>query len=89
MKKKSQDRPRRIRTTEDEVDVLVALRGTVSWAIMRRVSQRFLTNLTRVAFNLPESDPNFAVRHASITGQAIGVKQLIRFVEKLKPEEDK
>ena len=87
MRKKTLDKPSKVRTTEEEIEVLLNLRGTVSWAILKRISQRFLNNLTKVAFNLPESESNFTVRHASITGQAMGVKQLIRFVDKLKEKE--
>jgi len=85
MKKKRQfDKPSRVRTSEDEKEVLLAMRETVQYAIFKRIATRFVSNLVKIGFNSSELDPGFAIKHSHLTGQVLGIKRLFRFVDKLK-----
>ncbi len=81
-KKKELDKPQKIRTSLEELEVLARLKETVEWTIVKRVAQRYITNLTKIAFNLQESDSDLAVRHAQLTSEAVGIKRLVRIVDK-------
>lgn len=81
-RKKDLDKPRKVRTTIEELEVLARLKETVEWAIVKRIAQRYLTNLTKISFNLNESDPNFRNYYARLAGEAMGIKKLIKIVER-------
>ena len=79
---KNKDRPEKIRTRPEELEVLMRLKGTLEWAIFKRYAQRYIGNLRRASFKLTEEKPNYlAVRHAEFAGQALGIKQMIKLVE--------
>ena len=80
--KKDLDKPQKIRTTIQELEVLAGLKETLEWSIVKRIAQRYLTNLTKVAFNIPEYSQGYRVRHAGLTGEAVGIKKLIRIIDK-------
>lgn len=87
---KDKDRPEKIRTREDELEVLAQLKHSVEWAIFKRLCQRYIGNLRRVSFKLTEENPTYlAVRHAEYAGQALGIKQIIKLVEKAAERLDK
>lgn len=93
-KKKNIDSPKKIRTTLDELEVLVNLKNSVEWAIVKRLATRYISNLRRASFKLVETDPHYlSVRHAEFAGQALGIKALIKMVDKagerLEKEENK
>lgn len=79
---KKLDKPQKVRTTLEELEVLVGLKDTVAWAIVKRVAERYILNLQKASFKLLETDPHYlSVRHAEFAGQAFGIKQLLKFVE--------
>lgn len=78
------DRPEKVRGTEAEVDVLMDLKDSVPWAILKRMAVRYIRNLQKVSFKLMETDSHLlAVRHAELTGQALGIQTLIKMVDNL------
>lgn len=80
MKKK--DRPEKVRTRLEELEVLASLKETVEWAIVKRLAQRYIYNLQKASFKLMETDPTYlAVRHSEFAGQALGIKELIKMVD--------
>lgn len=81
---KNEDRPEKIRTTIEELEVLTRLKGSIEWAILKRVMRRYITHLRHIAYNLPYalSGEDFKVRHREMTAQALGFKRLVRLVEK-------
>lgn len=82
MARKKLDSPRKVRTTLDELEVLMRLKETTEWAIVKRISERYIRNLKSASFKLMETDAHYlAVRHAEFAGQALGIKMLIRMVE--------
>lgn len=81
-KKKNLDRPEKVRTTLEELEVLSRLKHTVEWSIVKRLAQRYVRNLQKVSFKLLETDSHYlAVRHAELAGQSLGVRTLIKMVE--------
>jgi hypothetical protein len=90
--KKDLDKPQKVKTSLDELEVLLRLKETVEWAIFKRLAQRYIFNLQKASFKLIETDAHYlSVRHAEFAGQALGIRQLIRMVEnsgkKLEKEE--
>jgi len=83
MPKKKLDTPRKVRTSLEELEVLTSLKDSVEWAIVKRLAQRYIINLQKASFKLIETDPHYlSVRHAEFAGQALGIKQLIKLVDK-------
>ena len=77
------DRIQKIKTTTDELEVLARLKDMVEFAVLKRWAARYIDNLRRISFKLTEENPNYlAARHAEFAGQALGIKELVRFVEK-------
>lgn len=82
MKKKNLDRPEKVRTQLEELEILLRLKDSTEWVIFKRLALRYIGNLRRASFKLSEVDPHYlAVRHAEFAGQALGIKMLIRIVE--------
>lgn len=80
---KDKERPEKIRTRPEELEVLARLKTSIEWAIFKRFAQRYIGNLRRVSFKLTEENPTYlAVRHAEYAGQALGIKAMIKLVEK-------
>ena len=79
---KNHDRPQKVRTQTEELEILANLKDSVQWAIVKRMALRYIGNLRRASFKLTEENPNYlAVRHAEFAGQALGIKQLIKIVD--------
>lgn len=79
---KKLDRPQKVKTTIEELEVLSQLKESVGWAIVKRISQRYIRRLEKTSFKLTEENPNYlAVRHAEFAGQALGIKMLIRMID--------
>jgi hypothetical protein len=92
--KKVLDRPQKVRTTLEELEVLSSLKDSVQWAIVKRIAQRYISRVKSASFKLTEEKPQYlAVRHAEFAGQALGIKMLIRMIDesgkKLESEEKK
>lgn len=81
-KKKELDKPQKIRTSIEELEVLARLKETVEWTIVKRIAQRIMTQLMKTAFNLQEYDKDFAIKHAQLTSASVGIKRLIKTVDK-------
>lgn len=80
---KNLDRPEKVRTRMDELEVFIRLRNSVEWSIFKRWASRYIGNLRRASFKLTEENPQYlAVRHAEFAGQALGIKTIIKAVEK-------
>lgn len=90
MAKKKLDRPQKIRTRTEELEVLVRLKESAEWAIFKRLAGRYVHNLKTASFKLLETDPHYlAVRHAEFAGQALGIRQLIKMVDEAGKKLDK
>jgi len=88
--KKNPDRPEKVRTQLAELEALVRLKESVEWAIVKRLSQRYINNLRKASFKLTEENPTcLAARHAEFAGQALGIKMLIRMVDDAGKKRDK
>jgi len=81
-RQKELDKPQKVRTTVEELEVLARLKGTVEWAILKRWMGRYINNLMRISFNLSYASPDFMVRHRGLTAEARAFKALVRVVEK-------
>jgi hypothetical protein len=82
MKKKILDRPEKVRTSTEELEVLLRLKESVEWSILKRWIMRYISHLKSVSFKLLETDAHYlAVRHAEFAGQALSLKELIKAVE--------
>jgi len=81
MIKKDIDRPQKVRTTLQELEILENLKDSVEWAILKRFANRYIDNLRKISFKLLQSDANFIVKHTELTGQALGIRVLMRMVE--------
>jgi hypothetical protein len=80
--KKILDKPEKVRTSLEELEVLSKLKDSVEWVIVKRMAGRYIQNLRKASFKLIETNPNYlAVRHAEFAGQALGIKSLIRLVD--------
>ena len=86
---KKLDRPRKVRTSLEELEVLERLKDTVEWAIVKRIANRYISNLRRKAFNISEAHPRFKEEHIDYTGQARGIKQLIKVVDQSGKKKEK
>jgi Holliday junction resolvasome RuvABC ATP-dependent DNA helicase subunit len=79
---KNLDRPQKVRTTLEELEVLANLKDTVQWAIVKRIAQRYINRIKSASFKLTEENPKYlAARHAEFAGQALGIKMLIRMID--------
>jgi len=84
------DKPQKVRTSLDELAVLSDWKGTVGWAIFKRLAARYITNLKAISFNMVESDPHvLSVNHAGLRGEARAIRKLIRMVENSGEEYEK
>ena len=82
-RKKNLDKPQKVRTTLEELEVLARLKDSVEWAIVKRVANRYNHNIKNASFKLIESNPNYlAARHAEFAGQVFGIRQLIKIIDK-------
>ena len=90
-KKKNLDRPEKVRTSLEELEVLARLNGSVEWVVLKRVMQRYVNQLKSFAYNLPYSldGESFKVKHRESTAQALGFKRLIKLVERADKEMEK
>lgn len=80
--KKDIDRPQKVRTQLDELEVLTRLKDTVEWAIVKRIANRYISNLRRASFKLSEMDKDYlAIRHTEFVSQALGIRNLIKIVD--------
>lgn len=76
------DRPQKVRTTLQELEVLDSLKDSVQWAIVKRIALRYIARLRSASFKLTEENPQYlAVRHAEFAGQALGIKMLIKIID--------
>ncbi len=83
MKRKILDKPEKVKSSLEELEVLSRLKDSVEWAIVKRLASRYIFNLERASFKLMETDPHYlAVRHAEFAGQALGIRNLITLVQK-------
>jgi hypothetical protein len=82
MAKKDLDKPQKIKTPLEELEVLANLKEKVEWAIAKRWINRYILNLQKVSFRLDETLPNFVSRHAELIGQAVGLRTFVRAIEK-------
>ena len=81
-RKKDLDKPQKVRTKVEELEVLARLKNTVEWAIVKRMANRYIQNLRKASFKLDERDPGYlAARHAEFAGQALGIRILIKMVD--------
>lgn len=79
---KKKRRLKKIRTNEAELEVLARLKETTDWAVVKRIANRYKTNLRRRAFRVGLGDPQkAAITVADMQGQAHGIDLLIRFVD--------
>ena len=83
MAKKKLDRPEKVRTSLEEVEVLTLLKDSLEWAIFKRVCERYLENLRKTAFSLPSGEANLMVRHAQLKGEALGIKAVVKHIDDL------
>ena len=82
MRKKDLDRPQKVRTQLDELEVLVRLKDSVEWAVVKRLALRYIGNLRRASFKLDERDKDYlAIRHTEFVSQALGIRNLIKIVD--------
>lgn len=92
MQSKKLDTPKKVKTDLEELEVLVRLKESVEWVIVKRIAARYIQNLRMASFKLTEENPAYlAARHAEFAGQALGIRMLIRMVDesgkKLEKEE--
>lgn len=80
---KKNDRPDKVKPNLEELEVLVRLKDSVEWVILKRIMQRYVTHLKSFAYNLPYSlsGEDFKVKHREATAQALGFKRLVKMVE--------
>lgn len=77
-----EDRPQKVKSKLEELEVLSRLKDSLEWAIAKRVAFRYIDNLKSASFKLTEENKDYlAVRHAEFAGQALGIKTFIKFVE--------
>jgi hypothetical protein len=90
-KKKLKDRPQKIKTTEQELEILANLSISTEWIVLKRVMQRYATHLRSFAFNLSYfmSPEEFKLKHREATAQVLGFKRLVKLVEKSGSKLDK
>jgi hypothetical protein len=87
--KKSLDKPQKVKTTLDELEVLSRLKVSVEWSILKRIMKRYIENLKSISFNLTYFSPDhklvdpaeFMIRHRDTTAQARAFKSLVKIVE--------
>ena len=81
---KDENKPKKIRTTLEELEVMEKLRDSIEWAVMKRWMQRYINNLKNIGFNLSysASGEDFKVAHRDLTAEARAFKNLVRMVEK-------
>lgn len=82
MPKKNVDKPDKIKTPLEELEVLSQLKNTTYWAIFKRLADRYINNVIKLSFNIPKSDiEKFTLEHTRYFGQVEGIKMLIKLVE--------
>lgn len=80
---KKVDKPEKVIIPLEDVDILVSFKDSSAFRVVKRVANIYIENLMKVAFNLTESDPNFTLRHTELTSQALGIRSLIRAIDKV------
>lgn len=89
-KKKVLDKPQKVKTTLEELEVLSHLKGTVEWAIVKRVALRYIANIKDVSFYLPDTNSDILkAGHARLKGKVLGIKELVRMVDRAGKEYEK
>lgn len=82
MGKKDLDRPQKIKTSTEELEVLNRLKESIEWVIFKRLCMRYIGHIKSVSFNLIESDGHtLSVNHAGLRGEVRGIKRAIKIVE--------
>jgi hypothetical protein len=72
---------KKVKTTLEELEVISEFKESTEWTIVKRWANRYINNLRRKAFKIPEQHPNFTLEHVDYTGQARGIKALIGAVD--------
>jgi hypothetical protein len=79
---KNSDRPQKVRSTLQELEVLTRLKDSVEWAVVKRVAMRYISHIKTASFKLTEENPPYlAARHAEFAGQALGIKMFIKQID--------
>ena len=71
----------RIKTPEDELQVLSELSDTTYFVIIKRVVRRFVETYKNSAFLLNKDDPKFDSKFSQLTDEAQGMNRLIKLIE--------
>jgi len=77
-------RPKFTKIKEEERDLLIGLRDSVSWDVLRRVVSRYVAEIKDRNFAIPHTDEKLAEKHAEAIGQAFGMQKVINLVEGIK-----
>ncbi len=82
MTRRDSERPQKVKTQLEELEVLARLKDSVEWAVAKRLAVRYIGNLRRVSFKLDERDKDYlAIRHTELVSQALGIKNFIKIID--------
>ena len=71
----------RIKTPEDELQVLSELTETTYFVVLKRTVRRFVEVYKNSAFLLNKDDPRFESKFSELTSEAQGMNKLIKLIE--------
>lgn len=76
----------RIKTPEDELQILSELVDTTYFIILKRSVRRFVEMYKNAAFLLNKDDPKFMSKHTELTAEAQGMNRIIKYIEGARTE---
>lgn len=79
----------KFKTPLEELEVMAGFQDTTQYAVIKAWAKRYISNLKNVSFGLLEHDPAMKYKHAEYAGQALGLTQLLRFIEGVSKEINK
>lgn len=76
----------RIKTPEDELQILAELSETTYFVVLKRVVRRFVETYKNSAFLLNKDDPKFESKFGELTAEAQGMNRLVKLIEGARTE---
>ena len=76
----------KIKTPEDELQILSELSETLYFVVLKRTVRRFVEINKNAAFLLNQDDPKFISKHSDLTSEAQGMNKLIKLIEGARAE---
>lgn len=79
----------KIKTPIEELQIMAGFKDSAQYVVLKKWIKRYVDNMKNVSFRLLEHESTFPYRHAEYAGQAIGLQNLLKFIDDIGKEIEK